>query len=395
MAFIHWTCTTHLALTLGFLSIAGLIGLSGSDAGASTVAPELPCTSQVVQQVAEQELGKYVGENLEPGVSLAIYLPLRFKEPVVITHGYADFEKHSSLSADQRMLAGSIGKTLFAAAALRLADQGRLDLDRPISSILPTADIPHGNIVTPRMLLSHTSGYGEYDGQFMQDLIAEPLRKRTLDDWTGPIRRAEPDRPGKFRYSDINFVVLAAVIEAAAGAPAEQYIVDELLRPYGLNDTGPSNSTKIESLVPGYAGPENFFGRDKMTDESGLIYNPQFESGGGGFATTAPDLARWITLFSVGNFFSKPRWQEALAPIHVDDRTGKGYGLGIHVDPTPMGTAYGHSGYIPGYYSWARWYPSANIAVAIQTNSSDDARVPWDGYDISNDLAKTLDSICN
>ena len=80
---------------------------------------------------------------------------------------------------------------------------------------------------------------------------------------------------------------------------------------------------------------------------------------------------------------------------HSDPETGNAYGLGIHIDRTPLGTAYGHSGYIPGYVSWARWYEGPSVAVAIQTNTSDQARLAWDGFDVSDRIASGVAAACH
>ncbi len=132
-----------------------------------------------------------------------------------------------------------------------------------------------------------------------------------------------------------------------------------------------------------------------MIEDGKLLYNPQFESGGGGFASSAPDLARWITLFSTATLFSPARWREASEVTHRDPETGAAYGLGIHIDATPLGTAYGHSGYIPGYVSWARWYAGPAVAVAVQTNTSDPARLTWDGFELSNRIASRVAAACH
>lgn len=381
-----------LGLALATLAVAPVL-LGGDQSAQATVTTN--CSRASIEAIASQAVTRATQGRNEPGVSVAVYAPLSWANPVAAAHGWADFSAEKALTKDAPMLAGSIGKTIYAAAALRLVDSNRLDLDAPIARYLAGFNVPAADTVTVRMLMSHTSGYGEYDGDFMTALIKEPLRVHTLNDWVGPLRRTPPGPTGVFRYSDINFVLLAHVIDNVVDGSANDFIEAEFLRPYGLNHTKPSDRVDIAGLTPGYAGPNNFFGRDAMVVEGRLIYNPQFESGGGGYLSTASDLARWMALFSVGNFFSQERWREASTVTHRDPVTGKSYGLGVHIDPTPLGTAYGHSGYIPGYYSWVRWYPSVNVAVAIQTNSSDDSRVPWDGYDLLDSIARDVSKACN
>jgi len=328
-----------------------------------------------------------------PGVTAAVFLPKKWATPVALARGYSDFEAKITMRPEDEMLAGSIGKTFFAAAALRLAARGKLDLDRPISAYLPGFAVPNGKIVTARMLLSHTSGYSEFDERFMDDLIARPLATRDLNDWLGPIQRNPPGSPGKFRYSDINFMVLASVVSAAAGQSSYDLIREELLQPLRLKHTRPADRPDLPGLVPGYAGSKNPFGADKVMVKGRLIYNPQFEWGGGGFRSSSPDLARWIYAVRSGKAFPSKLWPEVSRPVSVDEK-GEGYGLGIHINPTRVGTAYGHGGYIPGYFSWVRWYEDPGFSVAAQTNTSDDSRLKFNGYEVLDAIAQKVAMIC-
>ena len=63
-------------------------------------------------------------------------------------------------------------------------------------------------------------------------------------------------------------------------------------------------------------------------------------------------------------------------------------GLGVEVEPTPLGEAYGHGGFFPGYFTQVRWYPRERIAVAVQINTSDNSLVKRSPKDAVDDLAK-------
>lgn len=372
------------------ISALGVAAATSAGAPAATV-----CNRANVETIARAAVRAAKNGSPIPGVTLAVFYPTRWGKPVTIADGYADYATKRLIAPDARLLAGSIGKTFFGAAALKLSEEGKLDLDAPIARYLPDAGIPNAGRVTIRMLLSHTSGYGEYDGPFIESLIDQPARVRVMADWIGPLLRNPPSPPGTFRYSDINFVLLAEIIAKAAGRPWADYIDDAFLRPFGLTGTRAALSRRVPGLTPGYAGPKNFFGRDAMLEKGALYYNPQFESGGGGYVSTAPDLARWIVRLAAANAYSPAMWRQASTPTHPKDAKGDSYGLGIHIDSSPLGTAYGHSGYIPGYVSWVRFYERPGIAIAMQTNTSDDARIPWDGYKVMDELAKTIVATCH
>jgi D-alanyl-D-alanine carboxypeptidase len=345
------------------------------------------CSTARVRRILAEQTARFRTTNPFPGATAAAAADWIVDGPAAAAVGSSDLQGEKPLRTDDLLLAGSVGKTFFAAAALALAEEGTLDLDAPISRYLDRSSPPNADRVTSRMLLSHRSGYPEYDGEFMTGLIEDPLAVRTLDDWTGPLRRsAALGTPGSaYAYSDINFVLLAAVLEGAAGQPAYSLIDRLFVRPLGLAHTVPSDRRRIPGLVAGYEGQEGLFGSDSVMGPEGLIFNPQFEWGGGGMASTAPDLARWMFALAQGEALSVVSWAAMTTPTGAD-----GYGLGLHAYVTPAGIAYGHSGYMPGYLTWMRWYEDLAVAVALQINSSDGERVRDDGFDLLDDIAGAL-----
>lgn len=137
------------------------------------------------------------------------------------------------------------------------------------------------------------------------------------------------------------------------------------------------------------------FGRDAMMQGDSLVYNPQFEWGGGGFASTPSDLARWMADMRLGRAFPLEDWPRVVArPPGVADTTRHWRGMGLHVDIGSLGATYGHSGYMPGYVSWMRWYERAGVAVAIQVNASDTLRLRDDGFDWADSVVVGLARAC-
>jgi D-alanyl-D-alanine carboxypeptidase len=123
------------------------------------------------------------------------------------------------------------------------------------------------------------------------------------------------------------------------------------------------------------------FGGDAMMAGDSLVYNPQFEWGGGGFASTPSDLARWMAGLRLGRAFALADWPAVIAPPPgVADTARHWRGMGLHVDLGALGPTYGHSGYMPGYVSWMRWYERAGVGVAIMVNASDTLRLRDDGF---------------
>lgn len=380
-------CRTALPTIAVLVGIALTGGCDGSDRSASgdsvTSLANQACASDSFAKDASDIIARVRQGNPVPGVSAALFIPSLMTQPVTATAGSSAILNGHPLTANDRFLTGSVGKTFFAALALRLPGTGTLSLDAPVERYLPDAAVPAFAWITPRMLLSHISGIGEYDGAFMTSLIQEPLRTRERNDWLDVIRRNPPARAaaGTFRYSDLNYVVLAMVLDAVTPSGAYVAINNEFLQPLGLTGTVPSIAPRVPELVAGYDGSGSMFGADAMMKDGSLVYNPQFEYGGGGFASTPRDLAVWMAAFRQGKAFPGSLWAKVIArPSSLPDTAISWRGMGIHVDSGARGMTFGHSGYMPGYVTWMRWYERSGISVAMQVNSSDRARLKDDGF---------------
>lgn len=317
---------------------------------------------------------------------------------ISVAVGLADRESKTPMRARSRMLAGSVGKTFFAALALQLISEGKLRLDDPVGKYLGRAQwfrrVPNGERLTVRMLMTHTSGLGGYDQKFMRGLVTEPARARTREELVESLLDKKPLAAAgeKFEYSDLNYVLLALVCEEATGRAAFGEIRRRLLRPLALRDTFPSDRPSLPGVVPGYAGASNPFGGDAIMKGGRLVLNPQFEWAGGGYVSTSADLARWMAAFCEGRAFDRRLLPEVFGAAVDAPALGEGakYGLGVHVERTPLGTAYGHGGYFPGYVSSVLYYPGHKLSVAVQFNTSDDALFKASAEEVVNDLASAL-----
>jgi D-alanyl-D-alanine carboxypeptidase len=98
---------------------------------------------------------------------------------------------------------------------------------------------------------------------------------------------------------------------------------------------------------------------------------------GGGFASTAEDLARWAKLLYEGKVLKKEALDQMLNGVAASEGRGGGagnrYGLAVQIRPSDWGISYGHGGWFPGYRSEMEYFPQNRIAVAVQFNT-DDAR---------------------
>jgi D-alanyl-D-alanine carboxypeptidase len=298
---------------------------------------------------------------------------------VVVAVGVADRELRIPMTNRALLHAGSVGKTFFAALILQLVGEGRIGLDDKVEKYLGGeswyAGIPNAKTITVRMLLNHTSGVPEYGSDFMESLIKEPGRARSPLEAVKSVAGAKPSVPAgdAYRYSDVNYQLLQLIAERVTGRPASVEIRRRLLKPHGLSRVVPADRKRIPGLVQGYAGKGNFMGFDAVMANGKLILDPTFEGGGGGFVTNAGDLAKWMALFAEGKVFPAsllPDVRRGVPAGQLDAGKDALSGLGVEIVGTPLGVAYGHGGFFPGYVSLVLWYPNVGISLALQVNSS-------------------------
>jgi D-alanyl-D-alanine carboxypeptidase len=333
--------------------------------------------AQAPETRLREVLERFHGESHFPGAVLGAWRP--GSPPIVVAVGLADRERRLAMFPDALLHAGSAGKTLFGALALQLVAEGRIHLDDKVSFYLGRepwyAAIPNADALTFRMLLDHSSGIPEYGSDFMTALVQYPGERRTPLDAVKSVAGAKPRFPAgtAFGYTDVNYQLLQLATERITGKPAYEEIRSRFLLPLQLGRIVPADRKLIPGLVQGYAGKESFMGFDAVMDQLGLKLDPTFEGGGGGYVTNAGDLARWMGLFMQGKAFAPAVLAEVKRGIpagNLDVGKDARSGLGVEIAETPLGPAYGHGGFFPGYLTLVLWYAEPQVAVAVQVNSS-------------------------
>ncbi|OYU73286.1 MAG: hypothetical protein CFE32_21350, partial [Alphaproteobacteria bacterium PA3] len=179
--------------------------------------------------------------------------------------------------------AASLTKPIVATLAVKLVLRGKLDLDQPLSDVLPDGYLHRQNLfalrerpvvdlvtseilrrLTVRMLLSHTSGLPNWSSQVPLSLSFEPGTR--------------------WRYSGEGYVLLQRVLERLTGLSLQALASAELFEPLDMNDSALKLTERVESaLVPGRSA-------------SGQIRQLRFpyEIAAGSLYTTAIDYARVI-----------------------------------------------------------------------------------------------------
>ena len=156
--------------------------------------------------------------------------------------GFADMARGTPMTPDVRVQVGSVAKTVTALAALRLASLGRLDLDAPLATLLPGVPIHNPWAATHPLRLRHlldmNSGLRalRLHHVFSRRHGADaPLADAWRDDAELLTLRTPPGE--QFSYSNLGFLLVGMVIEAAVGERYEAWVDRELLHAIGMRDS--------------------------------------------------------------------------------------------------------------------------------------------------------------
>ena len=185
-----------------------------------------------------EQLGTYIQSQIEerkvPGVSIGI---LQNGKMYTAGLGITNVQHPLPVTDDTRFQIGSISKTMTAMAIMRLVEQGKLKLDAPVQTYLPTfqvADSETSKSVTLRHLLTHTAGW---DGDFFHDTGPgdDALPKYIAD--MAPLEQLAP-LGTVFSYNNAGFVVLGSILEAVENKSVEAILKSRVLNPLNMTSAG-------------------------------------------------------------------------------------------------------------------------------------------------------------
>jgi CubicO group peptidase (beta-lactamase class C family) len=305
---------------------------------------ELPAPESVDDVVAPIRSAVPVAQQDShvPGVAVAV----SDGDHVVWSEGFG-------VPVDEVFEAGSISKTVAAAAILALADQRRLDLDQPVSTYLRTWEptgFAHAEEITLRRLLSHTAGI---DTPGYLGLPADrplPTTAQSLDGASTGTPVHQSGTVGTYSYSGGGFTIAQQVVEDVTGQPFADVVRHEVLEPLGMSASG------YECTQAAAPGPDDAAGH--LADGRDAPHYRYAETAAAGLCTTADDLARFAAWLGSDD----PRAETMRTAA---DGTDGGYGLGVerYGDSTV-----GHPGVNRGFHAQLLVNPSAHLGLVVLTD---------------------------
>lgn len=318
---------------------------------------------------------KIIEEKLSPGIGIAV----AYKDCVVYTEGFGTADKDTGrpVTEHTRFYIASTTKSLTALAVVLASQSGELDIEKPMTSYLPQAQLPPGipqDSITVKDLLTLTHGLSgdgpitfrtAYSGQFTRPQLLELLRYHEA---TG--------KKGTFDYNNLGYNLLGMILESCYGKSWKDVVSSKVIEPLGMKQTTAYRSHIDPDLIayPHYFLPEGWR-RARLAKEDSNLH-----AAGGHFASPV-DLARYLAAHLSGGILEGRRVfsQESIKETklkHVDQdrdfgsihRFGWGYGW-------DLGTLDGKTlihrfGSFSGYRSHVSFMPDHDLGVVVLVNGS-------------------------
>jgi CubicO group peptidase (beta-lactamase class C family) len=295
---------------------------------------------------------------------------------------------------DDQFIISSGTKMYTAVTILKLAEQGLLNLDDPISMYLPAELVAqllvldgesYGETITVRQLLSHTSGLEDFSNgvdannnemsDFKELVLAEPDTIWTPEAvlaWA--VENAVPVAlPGEsYHYSDTNYQLLSLIVENVTGKTLAQTFREMIFDPVGMEHTYFEFGEPVVAGVDGRSLTHAFYAG---TDWS-QIDSRSYEYGSGGIVSTVEDQTRFLQAWANDELFDDPASKAAMTQWGPTDDAGVYYGLGVirfvfdEWGIPDLGEVQGHGGL---FNSYAFYWPDQNVTIVGTLNSNEPA----------------------
>lgn len=297
-------------------------------------------------------------------------------------------DSKNQLNENTKFYIGSVSKLFTAILILKLAEEKKIQLDKPITDYLQNLKlIPRystDKLPTVKQMLFHHSGIpsDQFHGFLLPENSEEIQKKEFLNLAESEIYMA--DSPEKvMSYSNLSYSLLGALIEKLSGMSLEEYTKKTILTPLGMNNT--SFYTQKENVSSGFKGSKN---KEPMRLR---------DLAAGSITSTLNDMLKLVSLFinedkvlSKDSFALMQKKQNS-TPYDFDYRIGLPFWFSSH--PQDPILHLGHGGDVPPFHAYLGFLPKEKMGIVVMTNTeSSSLKLEELGSQILGDFyeAKTL-----
>jgi len=308
-----------------------------------------------------------------PGAAIAVIN----KESIRIrTYGYKDIISKEAVTDKTIFRIGSNSKSFLAIAVMQLVDEGKLNLNDTVKTILPEIEIQNSWAdnypVLIIHLLQHTSGID--DIHFNEGYNTTANQERPLKDIfsINPGSRNVRWKPGEFSsYSNDAFSVLALIIEKVTGQQFEAYLKQHVFDKIGVVSTSFKQTDNNASLfAQGYAN-----------DGSPLKFTQVMMRPSGGINSSISDLSRFVQMLLNNGVYNQTSILDSLtltnmllpsSSIPAKEGFKLGYGSGFSSFLVNGHRFFGHGGGLPDFNSIFLFHPQSEVGIVVLINKNSD-----------------------
>jgi D-alanyl-D-alanine carboxypeptidase len=269
-------------------------------------------------------------------------------------------------TANDEFAIASISKTFTAALVMRLAEQGKINLDRPLEQYLGGADVDT-NGATVRQALMMTGGFPDHPQPATRlEIQADPSRKWTFDEilaaFEPPVQPAGVGHLDSGPSYELLALAAARVAGLSYGGALRQLVLDPVHADRIL-DQGDNVKTPKPWAVPVGAYLGAWDAADVGRGDAIInISSATRGIGGGSIASDAPSLAAWVWHLFAGKVVG----EGSLRTMASTD--GGGFAYGLDRAPYPEAGAVGNSGGKTGYGSQFTVFPTLRVVIVVFVN---------------------------
>lgn len=333
-------------------------------------------------------LDDYIQFSEDPGFSFAIHIG--DKKWWSGVSGWADLKEKKPVTAQTQFRVGSNTKPITAAWILMLVEEGKIDLDAPVTTYLP--QYPQWSKMTVRHLLGMEAGIPEYLGA--PDTLLTVLSNPSIDLTPAEVVDFVKDMPMDFepgegcKYSNTDYTVLGMIGEAVTGNKARDELRERIFEPLGMNNTYlEMTGDPTDRLAHGYMDlavivplmrlpplivnlfPKDLFVGDTQVVDATTLLPPSLTWTGGSLVSVPDDLAVFQMALQSGKLL-KPETMAEMRKFHPCSLLGGTvqYGLGVMKSDSPIGEVFGHGGLNFGFHVETYYSPEHNTSFCHMHN---------------------------
>jgi len=320
----------------------------------------------VVCQVKKEQIDSILNNSVKSdGPGAIIFIKQKGKVLYEKAFGKANIENNVDMSTKNAFNIGSVSKEFTAMSILQLLEKGKLSLEDNVNSYLPNYS-KNGDKIKIKHLLSHTSGLKSHTDTIWANTDARKYfdsSKDVLNYFKNDIVQFEAGE--NYDYCNVNFNLLAFIIEKASGLTYTDYVNENIFKPLGMmNSYIPNEGQLIPNLATGYELKNNE-----------IVY-ARFHSinqtrGSSSIHTTVEDLSKWYEGLMNSKVISRENLIKAWTPFTLNTGEKSTYGYGFYSDTKFNKTSIFHNGFIFGYSTSDMYFPEDDLLILVVSNISD------------------------